>query len=171
MPSRLGGKPARVTNASKLVDAKSKCSSYGNALVSSQRCSWAHSLNPTQRIWLESTNLTKRGWGEPLRLRAFKNWLRSSAKSPRTAALHCRRLGGTYTPQRIKLAVSCRAAPVPHTSQNGVRKTSRWASGTGQTGAPDRFDWSSPKHPQNPFYDSNTSQKRWSGSGWVRWVC
>jgi hypothetical protein len=33
---RLGGKLPRVINASKLVDVKPKCSSYGNALVSSQ---------------------------------------------------------------------------------------------------------------------------------------
>jgi hypothetical protein len=66
MPSRLVGKPLRVTNASKLVDVKPKCSSYGSALVRSQRLSRAHSLNPTQRICLESTILTKRGWGEPL---------------------------------------------------------------------------------------------------------
>jgi hypothetical protein len=44
-------------------------------------------------ICLESTILTKRGWGEPLRLRVCKNWLRSSTKSPRTTTLHCRRLG------------------------------------------------------------------------------
>jgi hypothetical protein len=50
-PSRLGGKPPRVTNASKLVDTKPKCSSYRNALVSSQGHSWAHFLNPTQRVW------------------------------------------------------------------------------------------------------------------------
>jgi hypothetical protein len=68
-PSRLGGKPPRVTNTSNLVDAKPKCSSYGNALVSSKSRSWAHSLNPTQWIWLESTNLTKRGLG-----RATKAW-------------------------------------------------------------------------------------------------
>jgi hypothetical protein len=34
MPSHLGVKPPRVTNASKLVEAKPKCSSYGDALVS-----------------------------------------------------------------------------------------------------------------------------------------
>jgi hypothetical protein len=31
--------------------------------------------------------------GEPLRLRACKKWLISSAKSPRIATLHCRRFG------------------------------------------------------------------------------
>jgi hypothetical protein len=34
----------------------------------------------------------KRGWGEPLRLRACKERIKSSAKSPRTTTLHCRRL-------------------------------------------------------------------------------
>jgi hypothetical protein len=36
-PSHLGGKPPRVTNASMLVDVKSKWSSYEIALVSSQK--------------------------------------------------------------------------------------------------------------------------------------
>jgi hypothetical protein len=40
------------------------------------------STQPNSKIWLESTNLTKRGWGEPLRLRACKEGLRSSATSP-----------------------------------------------------------------------------------------
>jgi hypothetical protein len=55
---------------------------------------------------------------------------------------------GIYTPQRRKLAVSPRVAPVrpvPHTGQTGVRKTSRWAFGTGQTGASDRSDRSGPR--------------------------
>jgi hypothetical protein len=38
-PSHLGGKPPRVTNASMLVDVKSKCSSYEIALISSQKLS------------------------------------------------------------------------------------------------------------------------------------
>jgi hypothetical protein len=57
--------------------------------------------------------------------RACKEWLRSSAKTLGTATLHYRRLGGIYTPQRRKLAVSCQAAPtsvrpVPLTGQTGL---------------------------------------------------
>jgi hypothetical protein len=65
----------------------------------------------------------REGWGEPLRLRACKNWLGTSAKSLETATLTRRRLGVFIPPQRIKLAVAPRAAPVrlvPHTDQTGV---------------------------------------------------
>jgi hypothetical protein len=61
------------------------------------------------------------------------------------------RTASIYTPQKKKLAVGPRAAPVrlvPHTGQTGFRKTSRWDSGTGQTGASDR---SGSRHPQNFF--------------------
>jgi hypothetical protein len=104
-PSRLGGKPPRVTNTSKLVDVKPKCSSYGNALVSSQGRSWAHSLNPTPRIWLKSTNLTNRGLG-----RATKAWSLLEIdwdfyNSTRNSNLQLKKARGIYTPSKEKLAV------------------------------------------------------------------
>jgi hypothetical protein len=63
------------------------------------------------------------------------------SKLTRNSSPHLKKDWGIYTPQRRKLHVGPRAAPVrlvPHTGQTGVRKTSRWASGTGQTGASDR---------------------------------
>jgi hypothetical protein len=59
------------------------------------------------------------------------------SKLTRNSNPHLKRAWGIYTPQKRKLAVGPRVAPVrpvPHTGQTGVRKTSRWASGTGQTG-------------------------------------
>jgi hypothetical protein len=47
---------------------------------------------PNSRIRLESTNLTKRDWGEPLRLWLSKKWLGSSATTVGIATLHYRRL-------------------------------------------------------------------------------
>jgi hypothetical protein len=73
------------------------------------------------------------------------------SKLTRNSNLHLKKAWGIYTPQRRKLAVSPRVAPVrpvPHTGQTGVRKTSRWASGTGQTGASDR---SGPRYPPKPL--------------------
>jgi hypothetical protein len=67
---------------------------------------------------------------------------------------HLKKAWGIYTPQRRKLDVGPRAAPVrpvPHTGQTSVPETSRWASGTGQTGASDRSDRSGPRYPQNFF--------------------
>jgi hypothetical protein len=61
---------------------------------------------------------------------------------------------GIYTPQRRKLAVGPRAAPVrpmPHTGQTVFEKLVVGASGTGQTGAPDQSDRLGPRHPQNLF--------------------
>jgi hypothetical protein len=62
-------------------------------LLLTHRGSLESTLNPTLRICIKSTNLTKRGSGEPLRLRACKEWLRSSSTTLGTTALHCRRLG------------------------------------------------------------------------------
>jgi hypothetical protein len=50
-------------------------------------------LSNQYRDRLESTNFTKRGWGEPLSLWARKEWLRSSATTLGTTTLHHRRLG------------------------------------------------------------------------------
>jgi hypothetical protein len=130
-PSRLRGKPPRVTNASKLVDVKSKFSSYGNALVSSLDHSCAHSLNPTQRVRLESTNLTKRGLG-----RATKAW------SLLEIAWDLNKLTRNSTPLEKGLR---------YLYPSKEKTSCLSSSGTGQTGAPDRSDRSGPRHPQNLF--------------------
>jgi hypothetical protein len=65
-------------------------------------------------------------------------------KLTRNSKPHLKKAWGIYTTQKRKLAVGPRVAPVrpvPHTGQNGVWKTSRWASGTGQTGQA----WETPK--------------------------
>jgi hypothetical protein len=58
------------------------------------------------------------------------------SKLTRNINPHLKKAWGIYTPQKRKLVVGPWAAPVrpvPHTGQTGVQKTSRWASGTGQT--------------------------------------
>jgi hypothetical protein len=67
---------------------------------------------------------------------------------------HLKKAWGIYTSQKRKLAVGPRVAPVrlvPHTGPTGVRKTSRWASGTSQTGPSDRSDRSGPRYPPKPL--------------------
>jgi hypothetical protein len=150
-PSRLGGKPPRVINASNLVDAKPKCSSYENALVSSQGHSWALFLNPTQWLWLESTNLTKRGLGRATKANSLLEMAWDLSNITRNSNPHLKKAWGIYTPKRRKLAVGPRAAPVrpvPHTVRPVFEKLVVGASGTGQTRAPDR---SGSRHPQNLF--------------------
>jgi hypothetical protein len=51
------------------------------------------------------------------------------------------------SPQRRKLAIGPRAAPV----RPVFEKLAIGAGGIGQTGAPDRSDRSGPRHPQNLF--------------------
>jgi hypothetical protein len=57
---------------------------------------------------------------------------------------------GIYTPQRRKLAIGPRAAPVTPV-RPVFEKLAIGASGTGQTVAPDRSDRSGPSHPKIPF--------------------
>ena len=58
-----------------------------DALLSSQKLTQTHFLNPTQGYDLNHTNLTKRGWGEPQRLGLLKGRLGNSTKTPVIAPL------------------------------------------------------------------------------------
>jgi hypothetical protein len=65
-------------------------------LLLAHKVSLELTFSTQHKEYLESTNLTKRGWGEQLSLRACKEWLRSSAKSPRTVAFVVEGLGYLY---------------------------------------------------------------------------
>jgi hypothetical protein len=69
------------------------------------------------------------------------------SKLTRNSNPHLKKAWGIYTPQRRKLVVGPRAAPV----RPVFEKLVVGASGTGQTGAPNRSDRSGPRHPQNLF--------------------
>jgi hypothetical protein len=76
------------------------------------------------------------------------------SKLTRNNKPHLKKAWDIYTPQKRKQVVGPRAAPVrpvPHTGQTGVRKTSRWANGTGQTGASDWSDRSGSRYPPKPL--------------------
>jgi hypothetical protein len=89
MPSRLGGKPPRVTNASKLVDAKPKCSSYGKMLLLAHKVTLELTFSTQHKDYGLNPLISQReGWGEPLRLRACLKWLRTSTISPETTTFH-----------------------------------------------------------------------------------
>jgi hypothetical protein len=62
--------------------------------------------------------------------------------TPLSSLLLLKKACGIYTPQRRKLVISPRAAPV----RLVFEKLAVGASGTGQTGAPDRLDRSGPSH-------------------------
>ena len=64
MPSRLGAKAPRVTNASiELAGATSSAQKLGLNLSCSNDSLGMDSLNPTQGFNLNQATLTKRGWG------------------------------------------------------------------------------------------------------------
>jgi hypothetical protein len=72
-PSCLGGKPPRVTNASKACRRESEVLKLWDDHVSSQKIIQDHSLNPTQKYGLNHTNLTMRGLGRVSWLWLSKN--------------------------------------------------------------------------------------------------
>jgi hypothetical protein len=124
-------------------------------LLLAHKVSLELTLSTQHKEYRFNTQISQReGWGEPLRLGALLEMAWVLSNITRNNSPHLKKAWGIYTPQRRKLVVGPRAAPVrpvPHTGQTGVRKTSRWASGPGQTGASDRSNRSGPKYPQNLF--------------------
>jgi hypothetical protein len=68
-------------------------------------------------------------------------------KLTRNSNPHLKKAWGIYTPQKRKIAVGPRVAPV----RPVFEKLAVGASCTGQTGAPDRSDRSGQRHPKKPF--------------------
>jgi hypothetical protein len=74
-------------------------------------------------MWLESTNLTKRGLGRATKACSLLEMAWDLSNSTRNSNLQLKKAWGIYTPQRRKLAIGPQAAPVipvPHTGQTGV---------------------------------------------------